>query len=91
MTTTVNVSQGGQVELPEGFRKRRKIKPGTALRITEVGNGLYVTPLSEPTEKELHKVIAAAGSLNRSHTTEEQKMVQTAIAEHRKAARRKRG
>ena len=85
MTTTVNVSQGGQVELPEGFRKRRKIKPGTALRITEV------TPLSEPTEKELHKVIAAAGSLNRSQTAEEEEMVQTAIAEHRKAARRKRG
>jgi len=91
MTTTVNVSQGGQVELPEGFRKRRKIKPGTALRITEVGNGLYVTPLSEPTEKDLHKVIAAAGSLIRSQSAEEEEMVQTAIAEHRKAARRKRG
>jgi bifunctional DNA-binding transcriptional regulator/antitoxin component of YhaV-PrlF toxin-antitoxin module len=91
MTTTVNVSQKGQVELPEGFRKRRKIKPGTALRVTEIGNGLYVTPLLEPTEKELQKVIAAAGSLTHSQTPEEEEMVQIAIAEHRKSARRKRG
>jgi bifunctional DNA-binding transcriptional regulator/antitoxin component of YhaV-PrlF toxin-antitoxin module len=91
MTTTVNVSQKGQVELPESFRKRRKIKPGMALRVTEVGNGLYVTPLSEPTEQELQKVITAAGSLIHSQTPEEEEMVQKAIAEHRKSARRKRG
>ena len=63
MTTTVSVSESGQVELPREFRKRKKIKPGTALRVTEIGDGLYVTPVLEPTERELREVIAAAGSL----------------------------
>jgi AbrB family looped-hinge helix DNA binding protein len=91
MTTTVNVSPKGRVELPEGFRKRKGIKPGSALRITEIGNGLYVTPLSDPTEKELHKVIATAGTLSRPQTPEQEEMVKDAIAEYRKANRRKRG
>src|SRR5437016_8716213 len=63
MTTTVNVSQKGQMELPEEFCRRKRIKPGTALRVTEVGDGLYVAPVPEPTEKELKEVIAVAGSL----------------------------
>ena len=91
MTTTVNVSKKGEVELPEEFRKRKKIKPGTALRVIEVAEGLYVTPLSEPTEKELRAVIAAAGSLNRRQTPEEEEMVQNVIAEYRAEKRRKRG
>jgi len=90
MTTTVSVSQKGQVELPEDFRRRNKIKPGTALRVTEIGDGLYVTPLLAPTEKELRKVIAAAGSLIAPQSTEEEEMVQSAIAEYRKSRRRKR-
>lgn len=90
MTTTVNVSQKGEVELPEGFRRRKKIKPGAALRVTEVGDGLYVTPLPEPTEKELREVIAAAGSLTRRQTHEDEKMVQDVIAAYRQEKRRKR-
>ena len=90
MTTTVSVSQKGRVELPKGFRKRKKIKPGTALRMTEVGEGLYVTPLPEPTAKELREVIAAAGSLTRRQTREEEEMVQNAIAEYRQEKRGKR-
>jgi bifunctional DNA-binding transcriptional regulator/antitoxin component of YhaV-PrlF toxin-antitoxin module len=90
MTTTVSVSKSGEVELPEDFRKRKKIKPGTALRMTEVGNGLYVTPLAEPTEKELREVIAAAGSLMRRQSREEEQMVQETISEYRAEKRRKR-
>jgi bifunctional DNA-binding transcriptional regulator/antitoxin component of YhaV-PrlF toxin-antitoxin module len=56
MTTTVNVSQKGQMELPEEFCKRKKITAGTALRMTEVGDGLYIAPVPEPTEKELKEV-----------------------------------
>ena len=89
MTTTVNVSRKGHMELPEEFRKRKKIKPGTAVRVTEVGDGLYVTPLSEPSEQELKRVIAAAGSLTGRQTPEDQEMVRKAIADYRKEKRRK--
>jgi bifunctional DNA-binding transcriptional regulator/antitoxin component of YhaV-PrlF toxin-antitoxin module len=89
MTTTINVSPKRQVELPKDFCERKRIKPGTALRVTEVGDGLYVTPLPEPTEKELREVIAVAGSLTRRQTAEEEEMVQQVIAEYR-AGRRKR-
>ena len=46
--------------MPEEFCRRKKIKPDTALRVTEVADGLYVTPVPEPSEKELREVIAAA-------------------------------
>jgi bifunctional DNA-binding transcriptional regulator/antitoxin component of YhaV-PrlF toxin-antitoxin module len=90
MTTTINVSPKRQVELPKEFCERKKIKPGTALRVTEVGDGLYVTPLPEPTEKELREVIAAAGSLTRRQTSEEAEMVQQVIADYRAGQRKRR-
>lgn len=90
MTTTVSVSQKGQMDLPEAFRKRKKIKPGMALRVTEVGDGLYVTPLPEPTEKELQEVIAAAGSLTCRESPDDEAMVQGMITEYRTEKRRKR-
>lgn len=90
MTTTVNVSRKGQMELPEEFCKRNKIKPGTAVRVTEVGEGLYVTPLAEPSERELKRVVAAAGSLIRRQTLEEEDMVRQVICEYREEKRRKR-
>jgi hypothetical protein len=61
-----------------------------ALRVTEVGDGLYVTPLPEPTEKELREVIAAAGSLTRRQTPEEAQMVQQEIADYRAGKRKRR-
>ena len=90
MTTTINVSPKRQVELPKDFCKRKRIKPGTALRVTEVGNGLYVTPLPEPTEKELREVIAAAGSLTRRQTPVEEEMVQQVITDYRAGKRKRR-
>ena len=89
MTTTVSVSTKRQVELPKDFCERKKIKPGTAMRVTEVGDGLYVTPLPEPTESEMRKVIAAAGSLTHSQTPEEEEMVRQVIAEYREEKRHK--
>lgn len=91
MTTTVSVSPKGQVKLPEEFCKRKKIKPGTTMRVTEVGGGLYVAPVPEPTENELKEVIAAAGSLTHRQTPEEETMVREVIADYRQAKRRKRG
>jgi bifunctional DNA-binding transcriptional regulator/antitoxin component of YhaV-PrlF toxin-antitoxin module len=90
MTTTVSISKNGAVELPEDFRKRKKIKPGMSLRVTEVGDGLYVTPVAEPTVKELREVIAAAGSLVRRQSREEEELVQATITEFRAEKRRKR-
>ena len=90
MTTTINVSPKRQVELPKDFCERKKIKPGTALRMTEVGDGLYVTPLPEPTEKELREVIAAAGSLTHRQTPDEEEMVQQVIANYRAEKRKRR-
>ena len=78
------------MELPKDFCERKKIKPGTALRVTEVGDGLYVTPLPEPTEKELPEVIAAAGSLRRRQTAEEEEIVQQVITDYRAEKRKRR-
>ena len=90
MTTTINMSGKGRVELPKEFRERRKIKAGTPLRVTEVGEGLYITPIPEPTEKELKAVMAAAGSLTRPQGEAEEKLVEATIREYR-AGRRPKG
>ncbi len=83
MTTTISVTTKRQVVLPKRFCDRKNIKPGTALRVTEVADGLYVTPLAEPTEQELKEVIACAGSLRRRQTSAEEQLVQDIITEHR--------
>lgn len=91
MTTTVRVSTKRQVVLPKDFCERKRIKSGTALRVTEVGDGLYVTPIAEPTEKELAEVLANAGSLTRRQSPEEEAMVQGLVRERRAAQRAHRG
>jgi len=88
--TTISVSTKRQVVLPKHFCERKKIKPGMALRVTEVGDGLYTTPIPEPTEEELKNVIACAGSLTRRQTRKEEEMVQEAIAEYRAEKRGRR-
>lgn len=91
MTTTISVTTDGQLVLPKEFRQRKKIKTGTALRVTEVGDGFYVTPVPEPSEKELNQVIAAAGSLIREQTAGEEEMVRQAIEKYRREKRPKQG
>ena len=91
MTTTISVTMKRQVVLPKRFCERKKIKPGTALRVTEVGDGLYVTPIAEPTEKELKEVIGCAGSLRRRQTPDEEKLVQDVIADYRAEKRPQKG
>ncbi len=83
MTTTISVTTKRQVVLPKTFCDRKNIKPGTALRVTEVADGLYVTPIAEPSEQELREVIACAGSLRRRQTPAEEQLVQAIITEHR--------
>ena len=90
MTTTINVSTKRQVVLPKKFCERKKIRPGTALRVTEVGAGLYVTPIAEPSEQELREVIMQAGSLTRPQDSREEEMVRKTVAEYRAASRLRR-
>jgi AbrB family looped-hinge helix DNA binding protein len=90
MTTTISVSTKGQVILPKHFCDRKRIKPGTALRVTEVGDGLYVTPIPEPTEQEIRNVIARAGSFTRRQTSAEEAMVERMIGDHRAQKPRRR-
>jgi bifunctional DNA-binding transcriptional regulator/antitoxin component of YhaV-PrlF toxin-antitoxin module len=90
MTTTISVTTKRQVVLPKAFCQRKRIRPGTALRVTEVAGGLYVTPIVEPTERELKEVIASAGSLRRRQTPAEEDLVQDLIAKHRAARRLRR-
>ena len=75
--------------LPEEFCRRKKIKPGTALRVTETGNGLYVSLVPEPTARELRDVIAEAGSLHRSQTPADEELLRNTIALYRAEKRRK--
>ena len=89
MTTTINVSPQRQVELPREFCKRKKIKPGMTLRVTEIGDGLYVSIVPEPTEHEFKEVIAASGSLTRRQTPKEEEMLREVIADYRDEKRRK--
>ncbi len=89
MTTTISVRTRRQVVLPKTFCDRKKIKPGTTLRVTEVGEGLYVTPVTEPTEEELKQVLASAGSLARHQTREEEETVQQMIRDYRDQKRRR--
>ncbi|HWW02786.1 MAG TPA: AbrB/MazE/SpoVT family DNA-binding domain-containing protein [Candidatus Acidoferrum sp.] len=90
MTTTISVSTKRQVVLPKNFCDRKKIRPGTALRVTEVGGGLYVTPVPDPTERELKKVIASAGSLRRHQTAAEEELVQKVVEDYRTEKRPRR-
>ena len=90
MTTTISVTTKRQVVLPKTFCDRKNIKPGTALRVTEVADGLYVTPIAEPAEQELKEVIASAGSLRRRQTPAEEQLIQDLITEHRGRRRSRR-
>jgi AbrB family looped-hinge helix DNA binding protein len=83
MTTTISVTTKRQVVLPKAFCDRKNIKPGTALRVTEVADGLYVTPIAEPTEAELKEVVASAGTLRRRQTDEEETLVHRLVADYR--------
>ncbi len=90
MTTTISVTTKRQVVLPKAFCDRKRIRPGTALRVTEVAGGLYVTPIAEPTDRELNEVIAAAGSLRRRQQPADEARIRQLIAQHR-SGRRLRG
>ncbi len=80
-----------QVVLPKAMCERKRIRPGTPLRITEVGEGFYVTPVPEPTEAELAVVFKALdeGRKTRPITVENEAHIQNEIKNYRAEHRRR--
>ena len=85
MTTTITVTTKRQVVLPKAMCERKQIKPGTSLRITEVGGGFYVTPIPEPDAAELAAVLKEldAGREHRQITKKDESRIQREIKRHR--------
>jgi bifunctional DNA-binding transcriptional regulator/antitoxin component of YhaV-PrlF toxin-antitoxin module len=80
-----------QVVLPKAMCERKKIRAGTSLRISEVGDGFYVTPVPEPTEAELAAVLKTLdeGRHTRPITTEDEAHIQDQIKKYRTEQRRR--
>ena len=93
MTTTITVSTKRQVVLPKAMCERRRIRAGPSLRITEVGEGFYVTPVPEPTEAELAAVFKALdeGRRTRPIADEDEAVIQDEIKKYRAEKRRGKG
>ena len=91
MTTTITVTTKRQVVLPKVMCERKRIRPGTSLRITELGEGFYVTPVPEPTEAELAAVFKAldAGRRTRLINAEDEAYIQDEIKSYRADQRRR--
>lgn len=91
MTTTITVTTKRQVVLPKAMCERKKIRPGTSLRISEVGAGFYVTPVPEPSEAELAAVFKMLdeGRRTRPITAEDEAHIDEEIRKYR-AQRRSR-
>jgi AbrB family looped-hinge helix DNA binding protein len=91
MTTTVKITSDGHMVLPEALRKRRRLKPGTAVRVTEAGESILLTPMHSPTEEELAAVIGAAGGPGLAETPKSRKQLEAAIERVRARARKNQG
>ena len=74
MTTTISLTSKRQCVLPKDFCERKGLKPNSPLRVTEIGEGLYITPVPEPSMAEFEEVVRltvlqALGVLGRRSTT----------------------
>ena len=91
MTTTITVTTKRQVVLPKAMCERKKIRPGTSLRISEVGDGFYVTPVPEPSEDELAAVFKMLDDARHTRpiTAEDEAHLQDEIKKYRAEQRRR--
>ena len=80
MTTTISLTSKRQCVLPKDFCERKGLKPNSPLRVTEIGNGLYITPVPAPTESEFREVEKLSGGPpERRFTKKNERMVLRAI------------
>ena len=93
MTTTITVTTKRQVVLPKAMCERKRIQPGTSLRITEVGDGFYVTPVPEPSEAELAAVfkVLDEGRPKRPITADDEGHIHDEITKYRAERPRRKG
>ncbi len=91
MTTTITVTTKRQVVLPKRMCERKRIRPGTALRISEVGDGFYITPVPEPTEAELKAIFQELDrrGQNRPITPQDEASIQAEVKRYRAEKRRR--
>jgi bifunctional DNA-binding transcriptional regulator/antitoxin component of YhaV-PrlF toxin-antitoxin module len=76
MTTTISLTSKRQCVLPKDFCERKGLKPNARLRVTEIGEGLYITPVPEPTEAEFEQVVKlSGGSPTKRFTKKDERMV----------------
>jgi bifunctional DNA-binding transcriptional regulator/antitoxin component of YhaV-PrlF toxin-antitoxin module len=88
MTTTVKMAANGQMVLPEALRKSKRLKSGAALRVTEAGESILLTPVYPPTEEELAAVMETAGGPGPVETLKSRKQVAAAIERVRARAQK---
>ena len=88
MTTMVKIATNGQMTLPVALCKSKQLKPGTALRVTDAGESILLTPVYPPTEEELAVVMEAAGESGLSETPKTRKQVEAALERVRARARK---
>ncbi len=80
MTTTISLTSKRQCVLPKEFCERKGLKPNSPLRVTEIGEGLYLTPIPEPTEAEFDEVVRLSGGPPaRRFTKQNERMVLSVI------------
>jgi bifunctional DNA-binding transcriptional regulator/antitoxin component of YhaV-PrlF toxin-antitoxin module len=82
MTTTIALTSKNQCTIPKAFVDAAGLKPETQLRVTQVGNGLYITPVPEPTEREFRAVLKLADTGKR-FGKKESEMLGEIIKKHR--------
>ena len=87
----MTVTTKRQVVLPKAMCERKRIRAGTSLRITEVGEGFYVTPVPEPTEAELAAVFKALDEGRKAPpiSAEDEAVIQDEITKYRAEKRRR--
>jgi hypothetical protein len=75
------------VVLPKEFCERKKLRPGAALRVTEIRGGLYISPVLQSTEAELRAVFAAVDGEQkpRRETAKDEELVAVAVKRIRAA------
>jgi AbrB family looped-hinge helix DNA binding protein len=87
----MTVTTKRQVVLPKAMCERKNIRPGTSLRITEAGDGFYVTPILEPAEAELEAIFKKLdeGRPIKPITVADEARIQKEIKKYRAEQRRR--